>query len=150
FAAGILPRAGNIRIDGTALAFAVAAALVTASLSTAFPLLRTFRSRAEEGLHPNGSRVVAGGRRSPLLPAAGIGLAAVALVTALVLTSSLHRLTSLDPGFRTESIAALEVRPPQPAQRAGAFLDRALEALQAVPGVLDAAAIVGSPPARDF
>jgi len=150
FATGILPRAGNIGIDGVALGFAIAAAVVTASLSAAFPLLRTLGEQSTESLHRSTRRVVTGGRRLPLLPAAGIGLAAVALVTALALTSSLHRLASLDPGFRTKSIAALEVTPPQPAERARVFLDRALEELRAVPGVLDAAASVGPPPSSEL
>src|SRR5690606_39074015 len=127
----------------------IAAAVVTAALSAAFPLLRTLGERSTQGLNRGTHRVVAGGRRIPLLPAVGIGLAAVAVVTALVLTSSLRHLASLDPGFRTESIAAIEVTPPQSAEGAGALLDRALDALRAVPGVLDAAATVGNPPARE-
>jgi hypothetical protein len=92
-------------------------------------------------------QLVEGGRRTTLLPVAAVGMAVVALAAALALSASLIRLLDVDPGFRTRNVVALSlgfIR--RPAADANQALNRVLEAVRAIPGVEDAAAVSGGLP----
>jgi putative ABC transport system permease protein len=145
-AAASLPRADGIAVDAATLLFAAGATAATviltgaASLST---LLRDPGSRLRAGV----PQLVEGGRRSGLLPVAAVGMAAVALAAALALSTSLIRLRDVDPGIRTGNVVALRLGfLRRPAADANQALDRVLEAIRAIPGVADAAAVMRGVP----
>jgi predicted permease len=143
-AAGSLPRTDDIAIDGTTLAFAGLAAVASVLLAGVVPLARALREGPLRSLRGEMTREVRGSRRVALLPAAGIGLSAIAVVTALALVVSLMQLGRVEPGFRTENIAAFQVfhnAAPETSQ----FVERALPELRAVPGVRDAVAVSATP-----
>ncbi|HEX7080596.1 MAG TPA: FtsX-like permease family protein [Gammaproteobacteria bacterium] len=111
-AAGSLPRAEDIAIDGATLTFAAVAAVASILLAGVSPLVRALRGGPLQSLRGEMSREVRGSRRIAALPAIGIGLSAVAVVTALALVMSLIELGRVEPGFRAENIAAFVDAPP--------------------------------------
>ncbi len=143
-AAGSLPRASSIEVDGAVLGFAVVAVLFSILLSGSGPLLRALRVRPAENLRGGTGRDVRGSARVAWLPVAGIGLSTLALVAALALTTSLVRLNAVEPGFRTDGIAALQFFRNNPSE-VPQFVERAAEALGALPGVQEVAAVSAPP-----
>jgi predicted permease len=143
-ASGNLPRASAIAVDGAALGFAAAAALASVLLSGTAPLVRALRTGPVENLRGGTSREVRGGVRIAWPPVVGIGLSTLALVAALALVASLLRLSSVDPGFRTEGITALQLFRSDSAE-VPRFVAQAREALEAVPGVREVAAVSSAP-----
>jgi putative ABC transport system permease protein len=147
-----VPRIDAAHIDGwvlgftlllsiaTGLAFGVAPALAGATTDPNVRLREAARS-ATEGLR--GRRV----RES--LVVAEMALAVVLLAGAGVLLRSLVILRQTAPGFRSERLAAVEFRLPRlkfaqaPARRE--FYRRALERVQAMPGVSSAALVADLP-----
>ena len=83
------------------------------------------------------------GRRLQVMAAAQIGFAVVVLVSAGLLTRSLWQLQSIDRGLETDGVVTARILLPW--QRYGtpdqvrAFYDRAIEAVERLPGVLSAA-----------
>jgi predicted permease len=117
-----LPRAGEIGVDAAVLAFSVGISVLTAlalGLTTAWRSTRDLRAAA---LHEEGRSQGAGGRRRVLQVLVGSQVAAtvVLLAGAGLLGRSLLSLLSTDPGFRTESVLAMDVSLPL-AEGADAF-----------------------------
>jgi predicted permease len=140
FAAESLPRAEGIAVDTATLLFAAGATAATVLLTGAASL-STLRKDPASRLRTGVPQVVESGRRSGLLPIAAVGMAAVALAAALALSASLIRLQDVDPGIRTSNVVALNLgflRRPETERNQS--LDRVLEAVRAIPGVVDAAA----------
>ena len=83
------------------------------------------------------------GRRLQVMAAAQIGFAVVVLVSAGLLTRSLWQLQSIDRGLETDGVVTTRILLPW--QRYGtpdqvrAFYDRAVEAVERLPGVVSAA-----------
>jgi putative ABC transport system permease protein len=144
-AAGSLPRTDAIAIDGATLLFGAGAAIGSIVLAGIAPLVRALHRTPLHGLRIGASREVHGGRRTALLPAVGVGLAATATVLALALAMSLMRLGQVEPGFRTENIAAFQVFQNDAMPETPQFVERALPELRAAPGVRDAVAVSATP-----
>jgi predicted permease len=137
-----LPRAGQIQIDASTLLFALLLTVAVGVLVTLIPLFgawRTNLSLAFRGLGRTGTA----GRRArlvrKLLVAGQVALSLVLLVGAGLLATSFGRLLDVDPGFEldsvlTGSVAMGEVGYPD-SKAQGAFIERTLERLRAVPGV---------------
>jgi putative ABC transport system permease protein len=146
-AANALPRAGGIGIDRTVLLFAGIASLGSVVLSGVGPLMRALRADPAQRLRGGIGHEVAGGRRIALLPTIGIALSTTALVTALALAVSLIQLGNVDPGFRSQNIAALELnRRPTETGNIDQFLELAIDELQSVPGVRGVTVVGAFPP----
>ena len=143
--ADTLPRAEGIAIDATTLVFAVVAAAATVLLTGAASL-SALRHDPGRRLRPGARQLVEGGRKPALFPMIAVGMASVALAAALALSVSLAQLRSVQVGYRTQNVVALSLaigsRPPAEMYQ---DLDRVLERLNAVPGVVDAAAAFGAP-----
>jgi hypothetical protein len=144
-AADSLPRADAIALDGATLLFGVGAAIGSIVLAGIVPLARALHRAPLHGLGVGVSRELPGGRRTTLLPAAGVGLAATAVVLALALATSLMRLSQVELGFRTENIAAFQVFQSNATPETPQFVERALPELKAAPGVRDAVAVSATP-----
>ncbi len=145
-AAGNLPRTDGIAIDLPVLVFAAIVTIAITMLSSVVPLTRALRQGPSSSLGMRGGigGEMFGARRLALLPSIGVGLSAVAVVTALALAVSLLRLERVDPGFRAENITGFQVFHNEAAQTPQ-FVERALEELGAVPGVSDAVAVSATP-----
>jgi putative ABC transport system permease protein len=145
-AAASLPRAEDIAIDAATLLFAAAATVATVVLTGAASLSSLLKDPAHR-LRAGVPQLVEGGRRTVLLPMAAVGMAVVALAAALALSTSLIRLRDVDPGIRTSNVVALSLGfLRRPAAEANLFRDRLLEAVRAIPGVADAAAVASGLP----
>ncbi len=107
-----LPRAGEVRLDGTLLAFALGVSLLTALIFGLMPAVQSANPNLELSLHDN-ARTSTGGTRArrlrDLLVTSQVALALVLLVGAGLLTRSLLELQRVDLGVKTEDVMTFEV-----------------------------------------
>lgn len=147
-----LPRAGQIHLDATAVAFTFGLALVVAALVTLIPLasvLRVsltavFRQEGRSGTAGRGMRLLRKG-----LVAVQVALAVVLLVGAGLLMASFRQLLAVDTGFEpagvlTGTVALSSARYPEEADLQ-LFAEEALTRIRALPGV-EAAGITSQIP----
>ncbi|AHG88138.1 permease [Gemmatirosa kalamazoonensis] len=144
-AADALPRAAEVSVDGRALLFALATAVVTGLLFGAAPALRLSGGSADAALR-QGRTLTAGPRWQRLrgaLVVAEVAMALVLLVGAGLLVRSLDRLLRVDPGFDPTHVLAARVDLPEPAyaapERQTRFVIDALDRLAAADGATAAA-----------
>lgn len=137
-----LPRAAGARLDAETLAIAALAALVTAIVCGLAPLVSLGRLSPSAALATQ-ARGASGGRRHAniraAIVAAQVALAAVLLTGAGLMLRTVARLTSVDPGFRAQSVLTLDVLLPESRYREHAariaFFRAFLERTAALPGV---------------
>src|SRR5690606_11101786 len=138
----ILPRADGISIDGATLWFGGAAIVATVLLAGVASLSSLLKDPGRQ-VRGGTLQVVKGGRRFALLPIAAVGMAVAALTAALALSASLTKLLDVDPGIRASIVVALSLGVlRRPDSEADPALYRVLEAVRAIPGVADAAAMM--------
>ncbi len=138
-----LPRAGTIRLDATAFAFAFAVTALVALVIGLVPALYASRVHLHSALQ-QGSQRLAGGhewaRRALVI--SEVALAVVLLVSAGLLFRSLQHLFAIDPGFDASHLLTMQVQTSGlGADKAATdqFFIRALAAVRSVPGVAAAA-----------
>jgi putative ABC transport system permease protein len=144
---GLLPRFGEVAVDGRVLAYTLALAIATALVFGAVPALQTARGDLIESLK-EGARGVGGGpqvrRMRWGLVAAEISLAAMLLVCAGLLIRSSIELQKVTPGFNPEGLLTLQISLPNATypgqQEKAAFFPRVLARLEALPAVRAAGA----------
>jgi putative ABC transport system permease protein len=143
---GRIPRLEMIRVDGWVLAFALAASLVTALLFGLAPAITLTRGRFGGTLLPGGRTFGAGQERLRAALVVGeIALALMLVTGAGLLVKSFVRLRSVDSGFDTRNVVALNVELPssvyRDAAKLHAFHQNLLSRLAALPGVVSAGGI---------
>ena len=147
-----LPRIDQLRLDARVLTFAVGATALTGLVFGLLPAWRITRTQPNEALRA-GSHTVTEGRRGlrlrESLIGVEVGLSAMLLVVAGLLTASLNRLLQVDKGFDPEQVLtfALDTAGPlydEPETR-DPFFDRVLAKLDAIPGVEAAGLITQLP-----
>jgi putative ABC transport system permease protein len=147
---GILPRAVDIRIDGSVLAFTLAISMLTGVIFGLVPAFRMASKDLHDTLKEGGrSNTGTGKRLRSALVVAEIAIALILLIGAGLLIESFRRVQLVNPGFRAENLLAMQISLPafrytQPGQ-GRAFYTQALEAIRAVPGVQSAAAVSSLP-----
>jgi putative ABC transport system permease protein len=101
-----LPRLGEIQLDGTVLAFTLAACLLTSILFGIVPALEAARTELNETLKETGRTTGSAGRRSfsRLLVISEIALSLVLLVGAGLLVRSFIELVNVRPGFDAQNV----------------------------------------------
>ena len=149
-----LPRLEEIRVDNTALLFAVAVAVVSAVIFGLAPALQASRVELVDGLRQGGkgsSIGARGGWARNAFVVAEIALAVVLVVGAGLLARSLAALSAVDMGFAPERLLVLSTQVPvrniEDAPRATDFYRDLLPELRAIPGVTAAAGVRGIPTA---
>jgi putative ABC transport system permease protein len=132
-----LTRLNEVELDWRVAAIASIATTVVGLLSGLAPALQSARPQLNEDLKDGGrtGTTIRTRFRSGLV-IAEVAAALVLLIGAGLMLTSLSRLRAVDPGFRTTSLAAVELPLPQsrydgPAQ--GRFYRQVLERLQANP-----------------
>ena len=153
-----VPRAGEIRLDDTVLAFGVAVTCLTGILSGLLPALQAPASNFAGLLRESGA--TAGRAWSSrtwrlsfssrgLLVIGQIGLSIVLLIGAALLIESVAKLRSVDPGLQPANLftARIALSPARydTSQKIRAFFDEALRRIQALPGVRGAALALALP-----
>jgi putative ABC transport system permease protein len=135
-----LPPDVPITIDATVLGYCVLASIVAAVLSGLLPSLRVRRIDLQTGLKEGdavfGARVAS---RRGVLMSAEVALAVVLAIGAILLLTSLRRLTTLDLGFSPEHVLTMRVTLPEERYDARTNVPQAwteiLTRVRAIPGV---------------
>jgi putative ABC transport system permease protein len=146
-----LYRVGHIDIDGTVLLFSLAVTLVTPLVFGLWPALTASRTSLGEGLKESsrGSSGPASSRGRSALVIAQVANAVVLITGAGLMVRSLAAVREIDVGFEPDPILTAEVALPASdyptAEERVAYLDRAVAALAARPGVASASAVAWIP-----
>lgn len=146
------PRADNVVLNGTVLAFSVGATMLTALLSGVLPALaasgRSPWEALQQGKRSGGGRSARRTQRTLLVVEAM--LAMVLLAAAGLLTRSAIHLASIDPGFEMESVAFLRLRTseeryptPQEVEALGVMLEARLARIPGAEAIARASALPG-------
>ncbi|HKS05827.1 MAG TPA: ABC transporter permease [Gemmatimonadaceae bacterium] len=140
-----LPRVDQISIDGSVLAFTLAAALGAGLLFGFAPALYASRNTPGDILKDGArsSRGAGSHRARRAFVVAEVALAVIALTGAGMLVRSLTNLQSAELGFDERSVLTARVSPLQIAydeSRATVFYAQLLERVRAIPGVVNAGA----------
>jgi predicted permease len=146
-----LPRAGAIRVDAAAFAFAFGSAALVGLLVGLIPALHATRGDLREAMQQSSKRTAGGHQLTRrVLVVAEVALALVLLVGAGLLLRSMERLFAVDPGFNASHLLTMQVQTSRRFDREATerFFARALEAVRRVSGV-DAAAFTGQLPLSD-
>lgn len=145
-----VPRLDEVRVNGRVLVFAVALCGLTAIVAGLAPALHF--SRPDLGASMKEGRTsTAGAARQRLrggMVVAEVALSLVLVVGAGLLARSFVRLLGVDPGFDRDNVAVAQVfryvDDETPEERR-AFFRRAIERIDALPGVRSAAAVSAFP-----
>ena len=152
--AGALPRADEIGLDWTTVAFAAGLSLAAAA---ALSVLLAWRAGGADAALKVNRRGFTGGRRSWLregLVAAQVAMAVVLVVGGILLGRSFQQLLGVDPGFETDGLMLMSVALPRAREGAdatplAAFHEEVIERLRALPGVEAAGGVTFAPLAGD-
>jgi predicted permease len=103
----------NLQVDANVLMFALAVGMVTTLLSGLFPALRAGNTDPSAGLKDSGSRGAPRLRLPKVLVTAQVGLSVILVVLGGLLCRSLINLYQTDPGFDTENLLLVPIKPYQ-------------------------------------
>ena len=152
----ILPRAAEIALDGRAVGFTAAIAVLTGILFGLAPALHMAKTDLMAALRDGGRGNAIGFRRNRLRSALVVGEVALALVLlsgAGLLMRSFYHLQSMDLGFDPHDVLTFRTNLPAAKYKTdeaqAAFYHRALERLRSIPGVTAAGAAQIFPLAGD-
>jgi len=136
------PRASEVHMDSTVVLVSLALAVAAGLFVGLFPLASVSRISVNDALHED-SRTGTTGKKSrsvrQLLVAAQIGFAFALLVGAGLLLASFRLLSQVDPGFNPNGVVTASVGLPRSKylkpELMRDFMNRALPAIRAIPGV---------------
>ena len=140
------PRLEDVHLDAAALTFAVIAASACGILFGAFPAVYASKAGGPHGLlrtRGAGASAHSNALRRTLL-VVEVALALVLLTGAGLMMRTLHRLTTIDPGFRADHLLTMHVSTAGSGwtdNRRPALMEDAIQKIRALPGVRDAAAV---------
>ena len=151
-AAARMPQLDGMGLDGTVLAFALGISVVTAVACGALPAMRSARADPQDALRSGGRGGSSGAdqhRSLRGLVAVEIALSLVLLIGAGLVMKAFGTLLTSDPGFDPARIVTMRITT-SPARypdgtTAQRFLEPALAAMRAVPGVEAAGTISAMP-----
>jgi predicted permease len=101
----------NLQVDANVLMFSLAVGVVTALLSGLFPAMRAGCTNPSSALKEGGSRGAPRLRLGKVLVTAQVGLSVILVVAGGLLYRTLINLHRTDPGFDTENLLLLRMRP---------------------------------------
>jgi putative ABC transport system permease protein len=146
-AASLLPRAGEVHLDGRVLAFTLLLSVLTAIVFGLAPSLQISKTDVQEALKEGGSSGSSprGNWLRSLIAIAEIAAALMLLIGAGLLIKSFMRLQQVDPGLRAENVLTMKITLPEAKYRTAdaaiAFHKEVLERVAALPGVESAGVI---------
>ena len=145
-----IARLDQARVDGVALAYALAISVATGILFGLAPAAHASVRRLGDALKQGDRRVAAGeGRAGRVLVASEFALSVVLLLGAGLMLRSFWRLAHVDPGFATAGIMTAELDFPEAKYPRGrditAFGTRLLDRIRAIPGVERAGGVSNLP-----
>jgi putative ABC transport system permease protein len=150
-AAGQIPRAELIAVDGPVLGFTMLVSIATGLIFGLAPALQASHADLNAALKDGtrGTSTAGGHRLRGALVVTEVALSLVLLVGAGLMIKSFWRLQQVNPGFDPQSLLSVEVALPEskyPESRERAtFFQQTLERISALPGVRGAS-VINSPP----
>ena len=151
FAPDTLPRIASVRIDAGVVAFAVAAASLTAAIAGLVPALSAARADLWSPLRDGGHRSAGGARRHGrrTLVVAQVAIAVSIVAAAGLLTRSVQKLQTVDTGLAADRLVFVQLELPQAkfAERGRhlQFLNDVVAQLETAPGVAAATPVNTAP-----
>ena len=150
-----LPRLQEVGVDYQALAFTLAASIVSGILFGLVPAVQSRRSGLNESLKDGGKGGSEGASRRRLrgaLVVAEFALSLVLLIGAGLMIRSFLRLQSVDPGFSPTNVLSMEISLPNAKYprgvNIGGFYDQLIQKVKVLPGVQYASVSMSLPPDR--
>ncbi|MGN6110164.1 MAG: ABC transporter permease [Kofleriaceae bacterium] len=149
-----VPRAGEIELDGAAVAFAVACALGASLLFGLAPIVHARRTDLHGALKDGSQRLTGNKARLRVrrtLVILEISLAVVLVIGCSVMVRCFTRMQRVELGFRPDHVIAFGIELPDksyPGLTGDALWYRLEERLRALPGVRSATLLRGLPPHR--
>ena len=144
---GVLPRAGEVRLDARVLVFTLLLSLLTGIIFGLAPALQTSKADVQDALKDggtSGSSPRANWLRS-ILAVAQVASAIVLLIGAGLLVKSFVRLQQVESGVNPENVLTMNITLPaakyETTEVATTFYTQLLERVSALPGVQAAGAI---------
>jgi putative ABC transport system permease protein len=142
-----IARIGDVRVDGTVLAFTLVTCAVVALLCGAGPAMRGARSATRRSLH-DAARGSSRGRSARRVHAGlvigEIAIAIVLVLSAGLLINSFTRLAATSAGFRGDHLLRMKLSLPSsayPPSKRDAFFQTLADLTRALPGVTQVASI---------
>lgn len=153
-----LPRAGEIQLDGTVLAFTLGLSIVTGILFGLLPSLKVSRPDVAHELRDTATSTprkrLFGLNTRALLVIGQISLSTLLLIGATLLIKSYARLSTVDPGFQPAQVLTMKITLPLATydtnQKKFAFFRELAQRAATVPGVRDAAVGMSIPTISDW
>jgi putative ABC transport system permease protein len=150
-----IPRSAEIGLDANVLLFTLIIALLTGIVFGLAPLLHLGQGSMSLALKDGGSRTTANATRNRVrrgLVVAEVALAVMLVVGSGLMLRSFWNLMSVDAGFERKNLITFGLvqsgaKYPEMERRA-AFFSGVISRIQALPGVIAAAAMTGLPPQR--
>jgi putative ABC transport system permease protein len=150
------PRAREVHMDGTVVLISLTLSLAAGLFVGLFPLASVSKIGINDALHED-TRTGTTGKKTrsmrQVLVAAQIGFAFALLVGAALFLASFRRLLQVDPGFKPDGVVTASVAMPRAkytnAEAWRNFMNRALPAVRAIPGVSLAGATEAIPLGND-
>jgi putative ABC transport system permease protein len=147
-----IPRLGDVRLDGTVLAFTLIVAVVTGTLFGLVPALygstRDLSLRLKDGTRGSQGRAGSGRARSVLV-VSELAMAIMLLIGASLLLRSFATIRDVDPGFRTARVSTftMDLSPVKypDFERQRVFAEQLLARMQRILGVATAGLTFGLP-----
>ncbi len=140
-----LPRAAEISLDLRVLAVAAGATLLTAVLASIGPALRASQTKPHEALKSRSARITHRSRARDASVVAQLALSLTLLIGAALLARSFLKLVRVNPGFTTDNVLTLALRPAGDDARAIAFYNETVTRVSALPGVAAAGLVSNLP-----
>jgi predicted permease len=134
----------HIALDGTVLVFVAVTSAICVLLFGAAPALQAARTAA---LGSSAGNTRAGAAIRKAFVVAQIALSFIVVLSAGLLAGTLRNLKAVDPGFRPDEIAAIDIRPAAggyTGTQADRFYTRVVDHVRTLPGVKAAATAFGS------
>jgi predicted permease len=143
-----IPGIQGVHVDGRVLAVSLVLATLTGLLFGLAPAASVGRNDGHTLLR-SGHVVRGGGRLQRFMIAAELALSVVLLLGAGLLARSFNRLTSVDPGFRSDNLLTVNIsfagRYWEDTTRLRSFYERAVPAIAALPGIESVALVSQAP-----
>jgi putative ABC transport system permease protein len=146
-----VPLARGATVDRAALIFTLMVALLTALITGIIPGLRVSSANPGEAMKLEGRNPTAGQGRQRLvaiLVAAEVAMTLMLLIATGLMVKSANQLWRVDPGFDTPNLLTMTISLPNNKfewRHNVVFSRQVIRAMEAMPGVRDAAVIAGVP-----
>src|SRR5215211_1218676 len=144
-----IPRSREIGLDWTVLAFTIGVSFITGILFGLIPAIQAGDLDVHETLKESGRGTTGRQWLRSSLVVAEVATTLVVLIFAGLMIRSFYKLQQVNPGFSHDRLTSFSVSLPQKKyandEATGAFYNRLLENIRALPGVESAAAASGLP-----